>query len=164
MEAPLLANLALGPAGSGVYFHRHDGALNVLLHGAKRWLLYPALPAATAGRFDRAAYALAEPFLRPAWGSAAELAETVLAGPEGARQGFAPLSCTQRAHDLMFVPGLWHHATLNLGESVAVAFRERAIQSPLATAASMWADRVVAGEHVRLPAGAGGVPVELTFS
>ena len=31
--------------------------------------------------------------------------------------------CTQQAGDLVFVPGLWHHATLNLAETVAVAWR-----------------------------------------
>lgn len=57
-------------------------------------------------------------------------------------QGFAIEVCTQRAGDLMFVPGLWHHATLNLAETVAVAWRERFIESPLDVATEKWKSRL----------------------
>jgi hypothetical protein len=32
---------ALGPAGSGTFFHAHSNALFLLHHGCKRWLLLP---------------------------------------------------------------------------------------------------------------------------
>lgn len=43
-HSPLLVNLALGAGGSGVTFHRHDAALNAVMYGAKRWMLYPPVP------------------------------------------------------------------------------------------------------------------------
>jgi hypothetical protein len=57
------------------------------------------------------------------------------------RKEFAIDVCTQHAGDLVFVPGLWHHATLNLAETVAVAWRERFIESPLGTATQKWKHR-----------------------
>lgn len=60
---------------------------------------------------------------------------------EALRKEFAIDVCTQHAGDLVFVPGLWHHATLNLAETVAVAWRERFIESPLDTATQKWIRR-----------------------
>ena len=56
--------------------------------------------------------------------------------------GYAIDICTQHAGDLVFVPGLWHHATLNLAETVAVAWRERFVESPLDVAADKWKARL----------------------
>jgi hypothetical protein len=44
-------------------------------------------------------------------------ASTEAAGPAAA----ATLRCLQRAGELMYVPEGWHHATLNHGETLAVA-------------------------------------------
>lgn len=48
-QAPLLVNLALGGPGSGVFFHRHDAALNAVFYGTKRWMFYPDLPTSQRG-------------------------------------------------------------------------------------------------------------------
>lgn len=126
-ESPMLAIAALGAAGSGVYFHRHDAALNFLLHGQKRWLLYPPLPAEPAGaahqgtRFTAAAVQAAQPYLSSAYGTTAKLLAQIpddsgiskrlldgLTSVEGEsdRGGlFEPHSCVQQAGDLVYVPG-----------------------------------------------------------
>ena len=65
--------------------------------------------------------------------------------------------CTQHGGDLLFVPGLWNHATVNLGETVAVAWRERFIESPLHTAASKHQTRLAEGAIVR-PTSEDGTP------
>lgn len=72
-------------------------------------------------------------------------------------EGFGIEVCTQHAGDLLFVPGLWNHATVNLGETVAVAWRERFIESPLYTAAGKYQDRLAKGSIVR-PTDASGMP------
>ena len=64
-------------------------------------------------------------------------------------EGFPIDVCTQHAGDLLFVPGLWYHATVNLGETVAVAWRERFVESPLHTAATKRQKRVDDGSIVR---------------
>ena len=55
-HSPLLVNLALGAGGSGVTFHRHDAALNAVMYGAKRWMLYPPIPADGVLGADKAAF------------------------------------------------------------------------------------------------------------
>lgn len=34
-----------------------------------------------------------------------------------------PLECVQRAGDVLYVPAGWYHATINLGDTIAVAQR-----------------------------------------
>jgi hypothetical protein len=176
-QAPLLVNLALGGPGSGVYFHRHDAALNAVFYGTKRWMFYPDVPTSQAGtgadkmfyqvgtlhlpafvrhntgcmfyacdlrmapgasrvrgvlRMQRASW------LNPTADDSKSFAERRV---EALREEFAIDVCTQHAGDLVFVPGLWHHATLNLAETVAVAWRERFIESPLDTATQKWINR-----------------------
>ena len=41
--------------------------------------------------------------------------------PAGLAQGVPPLVCEQRAGDVLFVPHLWGHGTINRGETVGVA-------------------------------------------
>jgi hypothetical protein len=64
-------------------------------------------------------------------------------------EGFPIDVCTQHAGDLLFVPGLWNHATVNLGETIAVAWRERFVESPLHTAATKHQQRLDEGSIVR---------------
>jgi hypothetical protein len=105
-DAPLL--LALGGSGSGIPFHEHRDAFNEVLVGAKRWSLYPP------GAFKRIADAFGFDPRRPHL----EWLRTVLPTlPPAAR----PLECVQRAGEVLFIPRNWFHATLNMGETVAVA-------------------------------------------
>ena len=109
----------LGPAGSGAPVHFHGHAVNVLAYGAKRWFLYP--PA--AARYSKRA---AQPFARDLHAAAAAAApEEAAAKKEREDDGasaWEPLECVQEAGDLMFVPTLWAHGTLNLKQSIGVAY------------------------------------------
>ena len=67
----------------------------------KRWYLYPPLEA-----FYTTMPAL--PFVRQE------------SGPNG--RATRALQCTQRPGDILFVPSLWGHATLNLKQSIGAAF------------------------------------------
>ena len=76
----------LGPEGSGAQPHWHSAAWNWLVHGRKKWLLWPPHEAAYAQRHVTA---------------------SLDALP-------TPIVCEQRAGDVLVVPELWGHATLNL--------------------------------------------------
>lgn len=85
----------LGPAGSGAPMHFHGHAVNTLAFGEKRWFLLPPSDAyystLPSGQFVR----------------------------EG--HGDSAWQCTQRSGDILFVPSLWSHATLNLRQTIGVA-------------------------------------------
>jgi hypothetical protein len=98
------SQVAIGPAGSGSPFHFHNGALNALGFGEKRWLLLPPAAAQFSAE-DVWAWATAE--------GRARLAELAAAGEL--------LQCDQRAGDLLFVPKMWGHAVVNTRASVGVA-------------------------------------------
>eukprot|EP01043_Picozoa_sp_COSAG02_P055875 COSAG02_NODE_6545_length_3503_cov_2.326968_3_plen_414_part_00 len=59
-HSPLLINLALGAGGSGVTFHRHDAALNAVVFGSKRWMLFPPIPVEGVPGADKAAFSRAK--------------------------------------------------------------------------------------------------------
>ena len=79
-----------------------------MLFGAKRWALYPgAVP-------PPASYNPTESHLT--WMK--DVYPDVKDSPE-----LAPLECVQRAGDIIYVPEGWHHATVNLGDTGAIARR-----------------------------------------
>lgn len=89
--------LSFGVAGrhSGVPFHTHGPVFADLQHGRKRWFLYP--PSATV-RFDPD---------RSQWQWLHEVYPAL--GHDD-----APLECTARAGETLYIPAMWWHATLNL--------------------------------------------------
>ena len=96
--------------GSGINFHRHTNAFNGLVHGRKRWFLYPHStlpPAHKTGMLEwwRTVYV-------------PELRATHDAGPAG---DSGLLQCMQEAGDVVYVPQQMWHATLALGEGVGVS-------------------------------------------
>ena len=93
-----LVTAQAGPAESGAPFHYHRPAFNALFYGRKRWAALPPQDAVygvtPASRlFDGASF----PFSRK------------------------PRQCVQDAGDVVVLPGLWAHATLNRAFSVGVA-------------------------------------------
>ena len=91
--------LVVGPAGSGCRWHQdpfETAAWNALLHGRKLWFLAPA----------------------PAREWSNEVIYDHLVRTAGA-PGY--LRCVQEAGDLLFVPNLWTHAAICLGDCIGVA-------------------------------------------
>jgi hypothetical protein len=108
--------LIVGPARSGSTFHLDPNATsawNGVVRGAKRWALYPpgAPPPGVRPSADGADVA-----------APVSVAEWYLSFYDvRAAGGAAPLECTLRAGELLFVPRGWWHAALNLeDDTVAV--------------------------------------------
>ena len=96
----------LGPGGSGAPTHFHGHAVNLLFHGAKRWTLHP----------PRAAPYAKEP-------AAQRHARQSSSSSTGGGDGEATeLQCVQHAGDILYVPTLWGHGTINEQQSIGVAF------------------------------------------
>ena len=89
----------LGGPGSGAPMHFHGDALNSLMFGRKLWYLQPPSLSeySTVHIVDFVMHVL--PRLR--------------------KKGRTPLSCTQMAGDMLYVPRGWGHAVLNLATSGA---------------------------------------------
>ena len=97
-EAP---GLYVGGDGSGNPFHYHAQTWNALVAGRKRWILYPPNASFYSEMHPR---------------------EWLRENPEPALAGSPALECEQRTGDVLFVPHLWGHGTVNIGESVGAAF------------------------------------------
>lgn len=89
------AQWALGGPGTGAPVHFHNTAWNVVVYGAKKWFLYPPRHKVMS---NRQIYRFYETDLQ-------RIAN---------KTGFQPLTCVQRAGDIMIVPESWGHGVLNL--------------------------------------------------
>lgn len=116
---------AIGPVGSGLAFHKHGEAWNIVTSGAKWWVLFPP------GDFDSMEHRAMENglmirnagengALMAAWLDGRSSAHDDVPGANHARtdgypQGFERgYECIQEAGDIVFVPRNWYHAVVNL--------------------------------------------------
>jgi hypothetical protein len=90
---------SIGPVHSGLFFHQHAAAYNAVVYGAKRWFLFPA------NSYYGPEYVTTLQWLRTAMPTLP----------------VQPLECTQEAGDILFVPQGWHHAVINLADTLAAA-------------------------------------------
>mmetsp|Transcript_18247 Transcript_18247/g.43645 ORF Transcript_18247/g.43645 Transcript_18247/m.43645 type:complete len:289 (-) Transcript_18247:144-1010(-) len=108
----LAFSFGIGASGTGVPFHVHGQGWSEVLHGRKRWLLYPPRheppfdPDESSASWLRRVY----PTLR---GDDRRLLE----------------DCVIEPGEALYFPSMWWHATVNVGESVFVSSFE-ARQSP----------------------------------
>jgi hypothetical protein len=123
--------LSLGPSKSGLPFHLHGATWLGLVHGAKRWFLYPpgyGPPESVNKAFNP---------IRPVFDWLSEVYPTLqsLKKPpsrfvdvnatdktahDTSSTGHRPFECVQRENDLLFLPNGWSHQTLNIGETIAL--------------------------------------------
>ncbi|EGD78940.1 hypothetical protein PTSG_01914 [Salpingoeca rosetta] len=116
-EQLVLAQLMVGPTGSGAPPHFHGQAINVLVQGRKQWQLFPPQ------------HAFFHMVTAHAW-FARDTATTCFdsdggggGGGGGCRQ--VMMTCEQKEGDALFVPASWGHAVLNEAPVVAAAFEFR---------------------------------------
>ena len=91
----------MGPANSGAPMHFHGAAYNLLVHGRKRWLLTPPGHSTFSMLPARKWLSTRLPQLRARNASVFE--------------------CEQHAGDMLVLPDLWGHLTINMEISVGVA-------------------------------------------
>ena len=85
----------------GTQLHYHYAAASCLIHGAKRWVLYPP-----ADAFFSSAH-FKEDF------------EDIVSGSESVGK---PMHCTQLGGDVLFLPSLWGHGAMYEEASVSVSY------------------------------------------
>ena len=85
----------LGGKSSGAPFHIHSDALNLAVSGKKKWWVVTPRSAVWSKRHIR------------------EYAEAGKGGPSAGGED-RPMECVQRGGDLVYVPGDWGHAAMNL--------------------------------------------------
>ena len=98
-----------GRAGSGLGFHKHGEAINVLVLGRKQWLIYRPESLSLAMGMD------------PGLSGAQWLEQIYPTLPAEARPEF---ECVQEAGEILYLPALFHHATVNLEDSLGLATRQ----------------------------------------
>ena len=90
---------------------RNEGKTDQVLFGAKRWTLYPGSP---GGVPPEAGYNPTEPHLQWLHDVYPKVKDN---------EALKPMECVQRAGDVIYVPEGWYHATVNLGDTGAIARR-----------------------------------------
>lgn len=91
----------MGGPGSGTYFHYHSGAVNVLMHGLKKWFLLPPQTTHGPGAMDM------RKWMKRVYKSLP----------------VRPLEVIQRPGEALYIPSGWKHAIINLEPSIGVAFQ-----------------------------------------
>lgn len=99
--------LSIGDDGAGLSFHSHGDSWLGLVHGRKRWLLYP--PGGAPRQLFESLGPIAPPMHEWVRRSLPKLPVEVP----------SPLvDCLQKAGEAVYVPAGWLHATVNLGETI----------------------------------------------
>jgi len=109
--------LSLGPSRAGLPFHEHEAAWLWLVHGRKQWFVLP--PGSIPDGATR--WKTTWQWLTGGRGNEGTLS---LPSATGALKGM--LQCMQEPGEVVFVPTLWQHATLNIG--TALGFGGQALQ------------------------------------
>lgn len=123
--------LSLGASRQGLPFHSHGKTWLALMHGKKRWLVYPpgySAPAELQRQYNplKSVYAwvaetlpllahLPVPPIEPA-DAADETMDKVVRHDEG----YQPVQCLQEEGDIVYLPDGWAHMTINVGEAIGI--------------------------------------------
>lgn len=115
-EGSVAVQFYLGPAGSGAPVHFHGHAVNTLAYGEKKWFLFAPANAfySTAPAFD---FVTKDPRANI---HSTQTKSTTSTNADPKPQPLA-MHCTQHAGDMIYVPTLWGHATINVKQSIGVA-------------------------------------------
>jgi hypothetical protein len=103
----------MGPSYTGSPLHRHERAVNVLVHGLKRWFLFP--PGVINCDSDEQVCDWFDEYQKMSG------KENAIKPEDRPFQGRQPIQFLQRPGDVVFIPSQWGHAVINLRESIGVA-------------------------------------------
>eukprot|EP01035_Chromulina_nebulosa_P020454 gene20454-26540_t len=115
---------SLGQTRTGLPFHIHGQTWIGVVHGNKRWFVYP--PGISAPQNIEKTY---NP-LQNVWEwflliypsiLALNLTKPSLTASENDRsKGYRPLECLQEEGSIVYLPTGWSHMTLNIGETIGI--------------------------------------------
>jgi ribosomal protein L16 Arg81 hydroxylase len=95
--------VSIGHNGSGLVWHHHSNAFNLVAYGRKRWWLSNKFPPGGINPIMPVKI-----WARDVWPTVSEVNQTDV------------LQCTTGPGDILYVPDGWFHQTLNLGQTVAL--------------------------------------------
>ncbi|CAE8665416.1 unnamed protein product [Polarella glacialis] len=104
-ENPASRIIFLGGAESGVGWHRHGAAVQMTIHGRKRWFLYPRGTS-----------------LSPLW-VGLSIADWLNSIYPSLPAESLPLEFIQKSGDVVYIPDGWYHAVINLADTLAVSIQ-----------------------------------------
>eukprot|EP00611_Tribonema_gayanum_P022364 TRINITY_DN4471_c0_g1_i4.p1 TRINITY_DN4471_c0_g1~~TRINITY_DN4471_c0_g1_i4.p1 ORF type:complete len:130 (+),score=41.20 TRINITY_DN4471_c0_g1_i4:480-869(+) len=93
-------SFGVGGFGSGVAFHMHGPGFSEVLHGAKRWLLYP-------------------PRTHFKWDPSATTLQWLTDVYPGLKAHERPLECVIAPGEVLYFPSAWYHAIVNVAPYTA---------------------------------------------
>jgi len=118
--------LNIGASKSGLPFHSRGRSYLGLVHGLKRWFVYPPghSPPSSVARVSNPLQSVFEWFTNvyPLFDSLDAKVPSVSARTPLTERGagYRPLECVQQPGDIVYIPAGWAQQTLNVGETVAV--------------------------------------------
>ncbi|CAI2347885.1 unnamed protein product [Caenorhabditis sp. 36 PRJEB53466] len=95
-------SFGIAGAGTGVPFHFHGPGFAEIIHGSKRWFLYP---------YEQ----------RPNWNPDKTTLEWYMYDYPNLSRDELPLECEMKPGELIYFPDKWWHATLNIQSSVFIS-------------------------------------------
>lgn len=119
--------LSIGPSRYGLPFHNHGQTWLAVVHGTKYWFVYPpgfGAPRSVDSMFSPFTSALdwyneVYPHILESANAKAPL-HTSFSALHGGYAGYRPLECRQHAGDILYLPSMWSHMTMNIGETIAI--------------------------------------------
>ena len=103
-------SFGMGASGSGVPFHTHGPVFNEVIFGRKRWWLKPPGVEPLMHPDESAMQWL---FTHYSHNDYCPASEPI--GDCGVQE------CVIEAGEIIYIPGMWHHSTLNIGDTVFMA-------------------------------------------
>ncbi len=122
----------------GLPFHNHGRTWLAVVHGAKRWFVYPPgygpppelddllNPLLPVSAWLSEVYPLLQQYPKPPMYAhqSKEAEEDRMKSGAAAPVGYRPLECLQRPGEVVAMPDRWAHMTVNVGETVAIGGQE----------------------------------------
>lgn len=115
----------------GLPAHNHGQTWLGLVHGMKRWFIYPPgygpppeveeqfNPLLTVNDWLDTIYPLMASYPKPPLSGS-----SATAAPANTT-GYRPLECVQMPGEVFYLPAKWSHTTLNIGEAIALGGQEK---------------------------------------
>ena len=133
---------------TGLPYHNHGKTWIAVVHGAKKWFLYPPgydvppevdsyhNPLLPMSNWINDVYPKLFSYPKPPLVTYDDVMEIIITEYDhkiittsnlddiSTRRGYRPLECAQQSGDILFVPQRWTHMTFNYGDTIAIGGQE----------------------------------------